>query len=137
VHVLIADDEPVHLFLLEMYLRKWGFDVISSGSGSEAWQILQEKNSPRLAILDWQLSGMDGIKICAEVRRIGMQPYKYLFLLTGRALERDILKGKEAGADDYLTKPYQPEILRARLVAACKTLKSTARGPRDGSGPRS
>jgi DNA-binding response OmpR family regulator len=72
---------------------------------------------------------MDGIEICAEVRRIEMQPIKYMVLLTGRALERDIFKGKEAGADDYMTKPYDPKRLRARLVEACKILKSTARGP--------
>ena len=125
MRVLIADEEPPHLFLLEMFLKKWGHEVISTDSGTEAWKVLQQENSPRLAILDWQLPGMDGIEICREVRRTEEQPYKYMLLLTARAQKTDMLRGKAAGADDYMTKPYDPEELRERLLAACLILEFT------------
>ena len=129
MRVLIADDEPIHLFLLEMFLKRWGYDVTSCRSGSEAWKILQWRNSPRLAILDWQLPGKDGIEICAEVKKAGRQPYKCIILLTARALEEDILKGKEAGADDYITKPYDPDELQRRLLAACQIPRTNTKDP--------
>ena len=125
MRILIADDEPVHLFLLEMFLKKWGYTVISVDSGSEAWRILDGEDSPRMAILDWEMPGLDGIEICRAVRRSEKRPYTYILLLTARAQKADIQKGLAAGADGYLAKPYDPEELRKRLLAACKQLEST------------
>ena len=126
VRILIADDEPVHLFLLEMFLKKWGYQVICVESGNEAWQILDGEDSPRMAILDWQLPGMDGIEICRAVRRSEKRAYTYILLLTARAQKADIQMGLAAGANDYLIKPYDPEELRKRVLAACKQLESPA-----------
>ena len=125
MRILIADDEPVHLFLLEMFLKKWGYEVIGVDSGSEAWRILDGEDSPRMAILDWEMPGLDGIEICRAVRRSEKRPYTYILLLTARAQKADIQKGLAAGADSYLAKPYDPEELRKRLLAACKQLEST------------
>jgi DNA-binding response OmpR family regulator len=124
VQVLIADDEPVHLFLLEMFLKKWGYKVVSTDDGTQAWRILQTGSSPLLAVLDWQLPGMDGVEICRAVRT--GQRYKYILLLTARAQKTDILKGMEAGADAYLTKPYEPNELRDRLQAASQRVSNVA-----------
>ena len=124
MRILIADDEPVHLFLLEMFLKKWGYDVISVDNGSEAWRILNGDDSPRMAILDWELPGLNGIEICRAVRQSEKPPCPYILLLTARAQKADIQKGLAAGANDYLTKPYDPEELRRRLQAACKHLES-------------
>ena len=126
MRILIADDESVHLFLLEMFLKKWGYEVVSVDNGREAWQILEGQVKPRMAILDWELPEMDGIEICRAVRRSAAPPYTYILLLTARAQKADIQKGLAAGADDYLTKPYDPEELRNRLLAACKHLETTA-----------
>ena len=126
VRILIAEDEPVHLFLLEMFLKKWGYEAISADNGREAWRVLDGEDSPRIAILDWEMPGLDGIEICRAVRRSGGRPYTYILLLTARAQKADIQKGLAAGADDYLTKPYDPEELRKRLLAGCKQLESTA-----------
>ncbi len=124
LRVLIADDEPAHVFLLEMFLKKWGYDVISTDSGTEAWQILRPKDGPRLAILDWEMPGMGGLEICEKVRKAEEHPYIYILLLTARAQQTDILKGTAAGADAYVTKPYDPEELRGRLLIACRILES-------------
>ena len=125
MRILIADDEPVHLFLLEMFLKKWGYDVVSVDNGHEAWRILDGEYSPRMAILDWEMPGLDGIEICRAVRSSSVRPYTFILLVTARAQKADVQKGLAAGADDYLTKPYNPEELRRRLLAACQQLEST------------
>lgn len=125
VRILIADHEPTHLFLLEMFLKKWGYEVVCVENGREALQVFQGEDRPGIAILDWELPGLDGIEICRAVRRSEALPYIYILLLTARAQKADIQKGLAAGADDYLTKPYDPQELRGRLLAACKQLEST------------
>lgn len=126
MRILIADDEPTHLFLLEMFLKKWGYEVRSVDSGAEAWRILDGVNSPRMAILDWQLPDLDGVEICRRLRQSPDRPYTYILLLTARAQQADIRKGLDAGADDYLTKPYDPEELQKRILAARTFLGSAA-----------
>ena len=130
MRILIADDEPAHLLLLEMFLKKWGYEVISTDSGGEAFQILREGNSPRMAILDWQLPGMNGIEICRALRWSEERPSTYILLLSARAQKADILHGMASGADDYLTKPYHPEDLKEKLLAAHKAVESAADIPR-------
>lgn len=124
VKVLVAEDEPSILFVLEMFLKKWGYDVISACNGAEAWQILQEEGAPRLAILDWMMPCMQGVEICREVRKRTEQPKVYILLLTAKAQKADILAGLGAGADDYMTKPFDPEELRLCLEAGCRMIES-------------
>jgi diguanylate cyclase (GGDEF)-like protein len=119
---LIAEDDPVSRRLLEVTLRKWGYEVISCPDGTTAWQTLQHPNTPSLAILDWMMPGMDGLQVCREVRQQGAEPYIYVLLLTAKSQKTDIIAGLEAGADDYLTKPFDANELRMRLRAGRRIL---------------
>ena len=113
--VLVADDERVSRRLLQSMLAKWGYDVVSASDGDEAWGILYGEQSPRLVLLDWMMPGRNGIDLCRAVRSRVSQPYVYILLLTAKKDKIDIIEGLESGADDYLTKPYFAQELRARL----------------------
>ena len=120
--ILIAEDDAVSRRVLEGFLNKWGYDVLVSKDGEEAWQILQEEDAPQMAILDWMMPQMDGIEVCRRLRRRGPEPYVYVLLLTAKGQKRDVVEGIEAGADDYLTKPFDPGELQARLRAGRRIL---------------
>lgn len=113
--VLIADDEPVTLRLLESSLRRWDYDVIVAKNGSEASEILLSPDAPKLAILDWMMPGLDGTQLCQDIRQNKPEPYTYLILLTGKRDQADIVAGLDTGADDYVTKPFNAAELRVRL----------------------
>jgi diguanylate cyclase (GGDEF)-like protein len=115
VRVLLAEDDPILRRLLESFLVKWGYEVTLANDGAEAWAILQAEDSPRLALLDWMMPGMDGVEVCHEVRKRVAQPYVYMLLLTAKNDNLDVINGLASGADDYLTKPFNPEELQARL----------------------
>ena len=121
--ILVAEDDLVTRRMLQAYLVKWGYEVVMVEDGQQAWQILQQENAPRLALLDWMMPEMDGMSVCREVRRLEIQPYIYLILLTARKYHEDIIAGLEAGADDYLTKPFDPVELRARLRAGARVVE--------------
>jgi two-component system, cell cycle response regulator len=120
--VLIAEDDPISRRLLEVTLSKWGYEVFACADGWEAWQILQQPEPPSLAILDWMMPRMDGIQVCREVRKQTAEPYVYLILLTARNQKTDIITGLEAGADDYIIKPFDANELRMRLRAGRRIL---------------
>ncbi|MBJ6724179.1 GGDEF domain-containing response regulator [Geomesophilobacter sediminis] len=115
--ILIAEDDPAFRKLLEKMLAHWGYDVVAARNGAEAYQILLSKDRPSLAILDWEMPELEGIEVCRNVRREIHDPYIYLILLTSHRREEDLVAGMEAGADDYLTKPYKQNELRVRLRA--------------------
>ena len=115
--VLIAEDDSISRRMLEAFLVKWGYEVLVSTEGEEAWGLLQLNDAPRLAVLDWMMPGRDGIQICRTLRQRKGRPYVYVILLTARGQKEDIVQGLEAGADDYVTKPFDPFELRARLRA--------------------
>jgi diguanylate cyclase (GGDEF)-like protein len=117
MRVLIADDDPITRRLLEAFLQKWGWEIDVASDGAEAWRALQKENGPRLALLDWTMPGMDGLDVCRELRRRERQPYVYTLLLTAKQEKQEIVAGLDAGADDYLTKPFDPDELHARLRA--------------------
>jgi diguanylate cyclase (GGDEF)-like protein len=120
--ILVADDDPVFLRELEALLVKWHYEVVAAADGLEAWQALGDEGAPRLAILDWMMPGKDGLEICREMRQTPQEPYTYILLLTARGEKRDVVAGLEAGADDYLTKPFDAAELRARLRAGRRIL---------------
>jgi two-component system cell cycle response regulator len=122
VRVLIAEDDPVSRRALEATLLKWGYEVVTCSDGAEAWQVLQSPDSPQLAILDWMMPGMDGAQICQEVRKRRKVPYVYLVMLTAKNQREDILVGLEAGADDYLVKPFNSLELKGRLRSGRRIL---------------
>lgn len=113
--VLIAEDDPVSRRLLELFLVKWGFEVTIATSGTEALHLLERMDAPRLAILDWMMPGMEGIQVCQKLRESADRRYVYVLLLTARTQKEDLLQGLKSGADDYLTKPFDAQELRARL----------------------
>ncbi|HXX44613.1 MAG TPA: diguanylate cyclase [Candidatus Acidoferrales bacterium] len=113
--ILVAEDDPVSRRILQAFLAKWGYDVISVVDGTEAAKILAGDDAPRLAILDWMMPGIEGPQVCRRVRERTDRPYTYILLLTARMQKADIFEGLESGADDYLTKPFDAQELRARL----------------------
>ena len=117
MRILIAEDEQVARLKLEAILGKWGYDVVTACDGAEALRMLQRDDAPSLAILDWLMPGLDGIEVCRKLRESGGASYIYLIMLTGKDEKQDIVAGMEAGADDYLRKPFYPEELRARVRA--------------------
>lgn len=115
--ILIAEDEPAFRRLLEETLARWGHEVVATNDGNEAWQALQAEDPPQMAILDWLMPGMDGLELCREIRKERKLPYIYIILLTSQQKGEDLVAGMEAGADDYLTKPFKTSELRVRLNA--------------------
>jgi len=113
--VLLAEDHYVSRHLLERNLQNWGFDVTTVDNGEKAAEVLNSENPPDLAILDWMMPGLDGVEVCQRVRAQEGLPYIYLILLTARSTKEEIAAGLDAGADDYVTKPFDPSELRARL----------------------
>lgn len=115
VQVLLADDSRTSRNLLGQMLESWGYEVVVCEDGAEAWKVLSQPNAPRLAILDWEMPGIDGIDLVRRLREQRDDRHVFVFLLTARTAEADMLVGLEAGADDYLTKPVNPAELRVRL----------------------
>ncbi|MEO5955005.1 MAG: response regulator transcription factor [Nitrospiraceae bacterium] len=115
MRILIADDDDVSRLELAALLIRHGHEVMAVSDGTEAWDILQGDDPPRLAILDWLMEEMDGVEVCRRVReRPGLQSL-YVILLTSRVNKEDILAGLQAGANDYITKPFDRDELLARV----------------------
>ncbi len=121
--ILIAEDEPVSRHLLQSFLLKWDYEVIAVTDGPAALRTIQRDDPPRLAILDWMMPGLDGVEVCREIRKLEEKPYVYVILLTTKNQKQEIASGLEAGADDYVTKPFNAHELRARLRAGCRILE--------------
>jgi len=123
VRVLIADDSVVSRHLLEATLRKWGYEVIGASDGAAAWDILQREDAPALAILDWMMPSMTGLEVCRLVRQMNRERYTYILLLTSRSQKEDLIEGMEAGADDYVIKPFDQHELKVRLRAGTRIIE--------------
>jgi two-component system, cell cycle response regulator len=113
--ILIAEDDQTSRRLLQVYLERWGYEVAVCQNGTQAWEQLQKTDTPRLAILDWMMPGKDGVELCREIRQRPGQPYVYVLLLTARNSRDDLIAGLDAGADDYLSKPFDKRELELRL----------------------
>lgn len=121
--ILVAEDDKITLRLLEARLREWGNEVVACSDGLEAWTRLQEPDAPALVVLDWIMPGMPGVNICRKIRELDRRSYVYVILLTAKNRKEDILEGLEAGADDYLTKPFDPHELKVRVRAGARIVK--------------
>jgi DNA-binding response OmpR family regulator len=121
--ILIAEDDPVSRRLLQAALIKWGYEVIVTANGKEAWQALQQPDAPSLLILDWLMPEMDGVEVCREARGTPTFKSAYILLLTSRGSKEDIVEGLEAGADDYVTKPFDHGELRARVQVGARVVQ--------------
>jgi diguanylate cyclase (GGDEF)-like protein len=120
--ILIADDDPVWRRMIQAMLGEIGDEVVALADGNQAWNALRAQPRPSLAILDWVMPGMDGIEICRRVRESPDDPYVYILLLTVKDKKAELAEGFAAGADDYISKPFDPQELRGRLMAARRVI---------------
>jgi two-component system cell cycle response regulator len=123
--VLIAEDDAFFRRILQQLLVP-EFEVRTAEDGNTAWTLLQENDGPLLAILDWVMPGMTGVQVCHEARATPKTAHAYVILLTAKTSAADIAAGMAAGADDYLTKPFEPEELRARVRAGRRIIELQA-----------
>ena len=121
--ILIAEDDVTARIMLQAILIKWGYAVISASDGEEAYTLFQQIDAPQLAVLDWEMPGMDGATLCRRLREQERSDPLYLILLTSRGEREDIVQGLEAGADDYIAKPYDNEELHARVNVGNRMIK--------------
>jgi two-component system cell cycle response regulator len=115
--VLIADDSATSRALLRSVLTRWGYEIVSAVNGAEAWEELSKPDAPALAILDWEMPHMTGPEVCRRVRENLREPYTYILLLTGKGSKGETVEGLDAGADDYVVKPFDEHELQVRLRA--------------------
>src|SRR5580704_17577466 len=106
MRILIADDDDVSRLELKALLTRHGHEVVAVADGTEAWDVLRGNDPPRVAVLDWQMTAMDGVEVCRRVRESRLARSVYLILLTAHGDKEHILAGLEAGANDYVTKPF-------------------------------
>ncbi len=122
--VLIAEDEPISRRVLQKHLEIYGFEVISANDGLEAWEIFKKnKNNIQMAIIDWMMPRMNGVELCRRIRDIQSNYYTYLIFLSGKGEKKDIITALEAGADDYITKPFDPAELKVRIMAGKRIIE--------------
>jgi len=121
--ILIAEDDPVSNEMLGFLLKQWGYQVVATRNGVEAWQALQANDAPRLAILDWQMPEMDGVEVVRHVRLNADLKHVYLLILTSMSRPDEIVSGLEAGANDYIIKPFKAPELRARLSVGARMVE--------------
>jgi len=120
--ILIAEDDMVSRRVLEATLQKWGHEVIVAHDGVGALSALRAEDAPPLAILDWMMPGIDGVEVCRQVRQSFSGTPTYIILLTAKTEKDDVVTGLEAGADDYLTKPFERTELRARIEVGVRVV---------------
>jgi diguanylate cyclase (GGDEF)-like protein len=120
--VLIAEDDAMSRKILQSWLENWGYRVTVAENGAIAWDILQREHPPELLILDWVMPEIDGMELCRRIRDRQHSPYQYILLVTARDEKEDVVRGLDAGADDYLTKPLDRNELLARLRAGERIL---------------
>ena len=115
IKVLLAEDNPVVRRGLNNFVKKWGYEPVEAENGDDAWQILENDPSIRLAILDWNLPGLSGMQVCQRLRTKRPIPYVYALIFSARKSDAEQVLALEGGADDYLVKPAKPSLLCARL----------------------
>jgi sigma-B regulation protein RsbU (phosphoserine phosphatase) len=123
MRALVAEDNCTTRLLLESTLAEWGYEVVATCDGTAAWQELQREHAPELILLDWKMPGMDGIEVCRRLRQLPDSQAAHVILVTARRGKEDIVAGLEAGANDYITKPFEPSELRARLQAGARIVE--------------
>ena len=123
--ILIAEDDSASRLTLKAILQRWGHEILVAEDGNQAWQILQTDN-PKLAIFDWMMPGIEGVELCRRIRERTNRDYIYVILLTAKVEKEDIIGGLDAGADDYIAKPFDIEVLRSRIAVGARMIQYEA-----------
>ncbi len=113
--LLVAEDTPMFQTILNNFLKEWGYEFTLVSDGMEAWKRLQEPDAPKLIIFDWMMPRMNGVEVCINVRQIETDSPPYIILITSKSEKEDIVRGLEAGANDYITKPFDHREFHARI----------------------
>jgi signal transduction histidine kinase len=113
--ILVAEDSRLYRQALQTTLAGWGYEVVAVGSGTEAWQLLQQPQAPALALIDWMMPGLDGIELVRRVRALKRGTQPYIIILTAKGGTDNVVTALKAGADDYVSKPFDLQELQARL----------------------
>ena len=124
--ILLAEDDLTSRSLLTAILKKWGYDAVVTQDGTAAWSELQKPDAPRLVLLDWNMPGLEGLEVCRRLRKKETSNPSYVILLTGRDTKSEIVEGLEAGANDYISKPYDNAELQARIRVGQRMLELQA-----------
>ncbi|WP_325891890.1 GGDEF domain-containing response regulator [Grimontia sp. NTOU-MAR1] len=127
VRALIADDDKASAKLVEVLLKKWGIEAVVAHDGWEALEYIMQFDPPSLLLLDWEMPGYNGIELCQKVRKIDMKNPPYIIICTARDSAEHIAEGLNQGANDFVTKPFNTQVLKARVEVGCRTLKLQAR----------
>jgi two-component system NtrC family sensor kinase len=122
MRVLIAEDDPISRRLLQSHAEKWGHEVVTAENGAVAWRLFTAGDFP-LVITDWMMPEMDGLELIRNIRASSRNHYVYVILLTALTQKSDIVRGLEAGADDYVTKPFDRDELRVRVRAGERIIR--------------
>lgn len=122
MRILVADDDRVSRRVLQHMLEAWGYTVQVCSDGATAWAYLQDEDAPPLIILDWLMPNLDGLQICRKLRASALPAPAYVLLVTMKDQAADIVAGLQAGADDYITKPYNRDELRARIQVGARVV---------------
>jgi DNA-binding response OmpR family regulator len=123
MRILIAEDDRVTRRMLEVILAEWGYETVTVADGLAAWELLRDPDGPKLALLDWLMPGIDGLEVCRRVRALPTRRAPYLVLLTVCDGRPDVVAGLQAGADDYITKPFDQAELRARIQTGLRIVR--------------
>lgn len=121
--VLIADDDPVSLLYLQDALQEWDYEVVMTADGASALKALQQPDGPMLAIIDWTMPLLDGVDVCRAVRESIQDRYVYLIMLTAKTETASIVEAMNAGADDFVSKPFDADELQVRLRAGRRIIE--------------
>lgn len=121
-NVLIADDDKDARILLELYLKKFNYRIFNASNGIEALEIIKN-NEISIALVDWMMPGITGIELCEQIRKLDLNRYVYLIMVTGRSEKEDTIEALHMGADDYIVKPFTFQELKVRISAAERVLK--------------
>lgn len=124
MNILIAEDEFTTRMMVQVSLESWGYGVLDACDGKEAIALFQRGERPRIVILDWEMPSVDGLEACQRLKELNPEDPPYVILLTARDSQKDILTGFDAGADDYITKPFSSEELRARVRVAERLVRT-------------
>lgn len=116
--ILIAEDEYTTRLMVQVCLEGWGYTVETAEDGDSAWMLLEKENPPEIAILDWEMPGLSGVDLCRRIKNMKRSSPIHVIMLTARDSKNDMSRGFDAGADDYITKPFNDDELRARIKVA-------------------